>query len=63
MSRFTDRIDMRFSYTSAAATNIAKTIARKRKQLAEEAAKQKAEGEAISIEQSVKLRMLKGATK
>ena len=63
LSKFTDRIDMRFQYVSSAATNIAKTIARERKRLAEEKAKREAEGEAISVEQSVKLRMLKGATK
>lgn len=34
MSRFTDRIDMRFAYTPATSTDIRKTIARERKRLA-----------------------------
>ncbi len=59
MSRFTDKIDMRFKYVPASKTNIAATIARERRRLAEAAAKQKAEAEAITIEQTLKLRALR----
>ena len=63
MSRYTDRIDMRFAYTPAAATDISKTIRREQKRLAELKAKQDAEAEAITVEQAVKVHVLKGATK
>jgi len=52
-----------FRYTPAASTDIRKTIRREQKRLAEEAAKQKAENEAISVEQFVKVHVLKGTTK
>ncbi len=46
MSKFTDRIDMRFEYIPAAKTDIRRSIARARKRLAEEEARKTAEAEA-----------------
>ena len=53
-----NKIDMTFSYTPAAATDIRKTIAREKKRLAEQAAKQKAALEAIEIEAQQKVRRI-----
>lgn len=41
MSKFTDRIDMRFQYVPASKTDIRKTIAKELRRLAKEAEKQK----------------------
>ena len=57
MSRFTDRIDMRFQYMPAASTDIRKTWAKERKRLAEEQAKR----EAAEAEANVKVRKIKEA--
>lgn len=61
MSKFTDRIDMRFQYVPAAATDVSKTIKREQKRLAEEKARYDAKAAAISVEQAVKVHVLKGA--
>ena len=68
MSKFTDRIDMRFSYTPAASTNVAATIRRERarlKAVAEAEAKEKVEAAARQAahdaEAMVKVRKIKGA--
>ena len=58
MSKFTDRIDMRFAYTPASKTDIRKTIARERKRLADETA----QTNAAQAEASVKVRALKRTT-
>jgi len=55
MTKFTDRIDMRFHYMPAAGTDIRKTFARERKRLADERAKQ----EAAEAEQGRKVRPMK----
>jgi len=57
MSKFTDRIDMRFPYVPAAATDIRKTWAKERKRLAEDKAKQ----EAAEKEAQIKVRKIKEA--
>lgn len=54
MSRFTDKIDMRFDYVPSGKTDIRRTFARERKRLAELAEKQKA----AEAEQSTKVRTL-----
>lgn len=59
MSKFTDRINMSFEYIPASKTDIRKSIARERKRLAEEKAKQ----DAAEIEVLAKVRKLKEATK
>ena len=58
MSKFTDRIDMRFQYVPAAATNVAKTIARERRRLAAQAARVEAEAVAIKQEAVSKVRRI-----
>ena len=47
MSRFTDRIDMRFLYTPSSATDIRKTFNRIRRQLAEQKALEEAKPKAV----------------
>jgi len=59
VSKFTDRINMSFEYIPASKTDIRKSIARERKRLAEEKAKQ----DAAEIEVLAKVRKLKEATK
>ena len=61
MSKFTDRIDMRFLYSPSSATDIRKTFTRERKRLAELKAKQEAEAVAVAQEQVAKVRAIKGA--
>jgi hypothetical protein len=46
MSRFTDKIDMRFEYTHSSKTDIRRSIARERKRLDEERKRREAEAEA-----------------
>ena len=54
MSKFTDKIDMRFDYVPSGKTDIRRTWAKERKRLAEEKSKQ----EAAVAEQSTKVRTL-----
>lgn len=65
MSKYSHRIKVAFSYTNAADSSkpgyLKAKFDRERKRLAEEAASQKAKDEAVSIEQSVKVHVLKGA--
>ena len=55
--------DEGFKHVHYNVTNVSKTFARIRKEQAEEAAKKKAESEAISVEAAIKVHVLKGATK
>lgn len=61
MSKFTDRIDMRFLYTPSGQTDVRKTFNRVRRQLAEQKAKRDAEDAAVKQEQVAKVRGIKGA--
>ena len=51
--------DEGFKHIHYNATDLHKTFARVRKQQAEEAASKKAKDEAVSVEQAVKIRMLR----
>lgn len=58
MSKFTDRIDMRFKYTPAASTDIGATIRKEQRRLAEEKARQDAEAAALQNERDTKVRKI-----
>lgn len=58
MSRFSDKIDMRFKYTPAAQTNVARTIARERRRLEELKEQQEAAAKAPLIDVSTKVRRI-----
>lgn len=55
MSKFTDRIDMRFLYVPAASTDIRKTLNRVRRQIAKAEAAKQAEAEAAETEVRAKV--------
>jgi len=58
MSKYTDRIDMRFDYVPAASTDIRKTINRERRRLAELKAKEEAERMQREEEREAKVRRI-----
>lgn len=63
MVRFANKVDMTFSYTVAASTDIRKTIARHRKRIAEEKARSDAQAQAAAAqaeaEVTAKVRQIK----
>lgn len=59
MSKFTDRIDMRFKYTPAASTDIRVSIRRRQRELEEERLRLEAEAAAREEEKLAKVRSIK----